>query len=55
MKKNAILLMVVSKWEHELDKNRMSRMLNKETEAEAEEPEAVLEGLPETGKRAAAG
>jgi aerobic C4-dicarboxylate transport protein len=52
---NGVATMVVSSWEHELDRNRMSRMLNKETEAEAEEPEAVLEGLPETGRQAAAG
>jgi len=52
---NGVATMVVSKWEHELDKNRMSRMLNKETETEAEEPEAVLDGLLETGKKAAAG
>jgi len=43
---NGVATMVVSKWERELDKERMSRMLSKETEAEAEEPEAVLEGLP---------
>jgi aerobic C4-dicarboxylate transport protein len=42
---NGVATMVVSSWEHELDKNRMSQILNKETEAEAEEPEAVLEGL----------
>jgi len=52
---NGVATMVVSSWEHELDRNRMSRMLNKETEAEAEEPEAVLEGLPEAGTQAAAG
>jgi hypothetical protein len=38
--------MVVSRWERELDKNRMSRVLNKESEAEADEPEAILEGIP---------
>jgi len=38
--------MVVSRWEHELDKNRMSQVLNKESEAEADEPEAILEGIP---------
>ena len=43
---NGVATMVVSSWEHELDKARMSRMLSKETEAEAEEPEAVLEGIP---------
>ena len=43
---NGVATMVVSSWEHELDKGRMSKILNKETEAEAEEPEAILEGLP---------
>ena len=52
---NGVATMVVSKWERELDKNRMSQILNKETEAEAEEPEAVLEGLPEPSKQPAAG
>ena len=43
---NGVATMVVSRWEHELDKNRMSRVLNKESEAEADEPEAILEGIP---------
>ena len=43
---NGVATMVVSRWEHELDKDRMSRVLNKESEAEAEEPEAILEGIP---------
>jgi aerobic C4-dicarboxylate transport protein len=43
---NGVATMVVSIWEHELDRGRMSKILNKETEAEAEEPEAILEGLP---------
>jgi len=42
---NGVATMVVSKWEHELDKGKMSRMLNQETESEAEEPEAILEGI----------
>ena len=42
---NGVATMVVSSWEHELDKERMSEVLNKETEAEAEEPEAVLDGV----------
>jgi aerobic C4-dicarboxylate transport protein len=40
-----VATIVVSRWERELDKDRMTRVLNKESEAEAEEPEAVLEGL----------
>ena len=43
---NGVATMVVSRWERELDKDRMSRVLNKENEAEAEEPEAILEGIP---------
>jgi aerobic C4-dicarboxylate transport protein len=43
---NGVATMVVSRWERELDKDRMSRVLNKESEAEAEEPEAILEGIP---------
>ncbi len=43
---NGVATMVVSRWEHELDKDRMSQVLNKETEAEADEPEAILEGIP---------
>jgi len=43
---NGVATMVVSRWERELDKERMLRVLNKESEAEAEEPEAVLEGVP---------
>lgn len=43
---NGVATMVVSRWERELDKVRMSRVLNKESEAEAEEPEAILEGIP---------
>ncbi len=43
---NGVATMVVSVWERELDKGRMSRILNQESEAEAEEPEAALEGIP---------
>ena len=43
---NGVATMVVSRWERELDKDRMSRVLNKESEGEAEEPEAILEGIP---------
>jgi len=42
---NGVATMVVSRWEGELDKKRMSHVLNQETEAEAEEPEAILEGI----------
>jgi aerobic C4-dicarboxylate transport protein len=43
---NGVATMVVSSWEGELDKKRMLQVLNKETEAEADEPEAILEGIP---------
>ena len=43
---NGVATVVVSRWERELDKDRMSQVLNKESEAEAEEPEAILEGIP---------
>jgi aerobic C4-dicarboxylate transport protein len=51
---NGVATMVVSRWEGELDKNRMSQVLNKETEAEAEEPEAILDGIPVPGSQPAA-
>jgi aerobic C4-dicarboxylate transport protein len=51
---NGVATMVVSRWEGELDKDRMSQVLNKETEAEAEEPEAILEGIPVPNEPAAA-
>jgi len=43
---NGVATVVVSRWERELDKDRMSQVLNQESEAEAEEPEAILEGIP---------
>ena len=52
---NGVATMVVSRWEGELDSGRMSQVLNQETEAEAEEPEAILEGLPVPDGEAAAG
>jgi aerobic C4-dicarboxylate transport protein len=52
---NGVATMVVSRWERELDKDRMSRVLNRESEAEAEEPEAILEGIPVPETKAAAG
>jgi aerobic C4-dicarboxylate transport protein len=52
---NGVATMVVSRWERELDKDRMSRVLNQENEAAAEEPEAILEGIPVPETEAAAG
>jgi aerobic C4-dicarboxylate transport protein len=49
---NGVATMVVSRWEGELDEDRMSRVLNKESEVEAEEPEAILEGVPAPGEAA---
>jgi aerobic C4-dicarboxylate transport protein len=51
---NGVATMVVSRWEGELDKERMSQVLDQETEAEAQEPEAILEGLPVPDQQAAA-
>jgi aerobic C4-dicarboxylate transport protein len=52
---NGVATMVVSRWEGELDSGRMSQVLNQETEAEAEEPEAILEGLETPEGKAVAG
>jgi aerobic C4-dicarboxylate transport protein len=49
---NGVATMVISAWEKELDKEKMSRILSKKTGAEAEEPEAVLEGIPASGGQA---
>ncbi len=43
---NGVATMVVSRWEKELDMERMTRVLNKETDLEAEEPELLLEDDP---------
>jgi aerobic C4-dicarboxylate transport protein len=42
---NGVATMVVSRWENELDMDKMSRALNNESEAEAEEPESIQEGI----------
>jgi len=42
---NGVATVVVSRWEKELDMNRMARMLNNETDLEAEEPETIMEGI----------
>jgi aerobic C4-dicarboxylate transport protein len=39
---NGVATVVVSKWENSLDVERMNRVLAKETDLEAEEPEAVM-------------
>ncbi|NJD91483.1 MAG: dicarboxylate/amino acid:cation symporter [Geobacter sp.] len=42
---NGVATVVISRWENELDLNRMTQVLNNETVAEADEPEAILEGI----------
>jgi aerobic C4-dicarboxylate transport protein len=43
---NGVATVVVAKWENALDEDRMRRVLDHETEAEAEEPETAM-GPPE--------
>jgi aerobic C4-dicarboxylate transport protein len=43
---NGVATVVVSRWENELDMDKMTRMLNNDTELEAEEPELAMEGEP---------
>ena len=40
---NGVATLVVAKWTGDLDTDRLQRQLNQETDAEAEEPEAVLD------------
>jgi aerobic C4-dicarboxylate transport protein len=40
---NGVATVVVSRWENELDMNRMARVLNNETDLEAEEPEQAMD------------
>jgi len=40
---NGVATVVVSRWENELDIDRMNRMLDRETDLEAEEPERLLD------------
>ena len=39
---NGVATIVVSRWENELDMDRMAQVLNNETGEEAEEPEMLL-------------
>ena len=39
---NGVATVVVAKWENALDEERMHQILNKETDAQAEEPETVM-------------
>jgi len=41
---NGVATVVISRWENELDMTRMLGVLNNESKAEAEEPEAIMEG-----------
>lgn len=45
---NGVATVVISKWEGELDTSKMQRVLDGETDIEADEPELILEGLPPT-------
>jgi aerobic C4-dicarboxylate transport protein len=47
---NGVATVVVSKWESSLDTNRMRQLLNNESDADADEPERVLDIIspPET-------
>ena len=47
---NGVATVVVSRWENELDMARMQRILNNETELEAEEPEFLLDAEPATAE-----
>jgi aerobic C4-dicarboxylate transport protein len=40
---NGVATVVVGKWVGELDEARMKRVLNNESDVEAEDPEAVLD------------
>ena len=49
---NGVATLVVSRWEGALDNDRMRRLLDSETDADAEEPERVLDVLsPPTAVR----
>ena len=45
---NGVATIVISKWEGELDSIKMQRVLNGETDTEADDPELILEGLAPT-------
>ena len=42
---NGVATVVVGKWCGELDTNRMRRVLDGETEAEADEPEKIVDAI----------
>ena len=42
---NGVATVVVSRWEKELDMRKMARILKKETDLEAQEPELISEGI----------
>lgn len=44
---NGVATVVVGKWCGELDVQRMKKVLNKETDADAEEPEKVIDAVEE--------
>jgi len=44
---NGVATVVVGKWCNELDTNRMQRVLDRETDEDAEDPEKVLDAVDE--------
>ncbi|SAL76292.1 C4-dicarboxylate transporter DctA [Caballeronia terrestris] len=52
---NAVATLVVAKWTHELDEDRMRRVLDNETPEEADEPEKVFDRTDEVMPVAASG
>jgi aerobic C4-dicarboxylate transport protein len=47
---NGVATVVVSRWENELDMVKMTRVLNNETDIEAEEPEYLLDAAPDAAE-----
>ena len=42
---NGVATVVVSKWVGDLDESRMNRVLNNETDLDADEPEAAIDNI----------
>jgi aerobic C4-dicarboxylate transport protein len=51
---NGVATVVVGKWCNELDTERMGKVLNRETDEEAEDPEKVLDAVEDHMKVKAA-
>ena len=50
---NGVATVVVAKWTGDLDSERMTRHLNQETDAEADEPEVVLDAVTVSAPKSA--